>query len=177
MQKIKLKGLITILNRIVLIGRLTRDPELRYTSNGTPVCNFTLAVERNYTNRDGDRDVDFINIVTWRGLAENCARHLGKGRLVGIDGSLQIRKSEKDNRTYINPEVNADNVRFLDFANNKNQRNNSQAKENKQQSNKQGPGQQSNSKNNNQKGQQSSGQQVNEQYNDNFEGEDFEVPF
>ena len=83
-----------MLNRIVLIGRLTRDPELRYTSNGTPVCNFTLAVERNYTNRDGDRDVDFINIVTWRGLAENCARHLGKGRLVGVDGSLQIRKSE-----------------------------------------------------------------------------------
>ncbi|RQD74198.1 MAG: single-stranded DNA-binding protein, partial [Halanaerobium sp. MSAO_Bac5] len=68
-----------MLNRIVLIGRLTRDPELRYTSNGTPVCNFTLAVERNYTNRQGDRDVDFINIVTWRGLAENCARHLGKG--------------------------------------------------------------------------------------------------
>ena len=59
-----------LLNRIVLIGRLTRDPELRYTSNGTPVCNFTLAVERNYTNRNGDRDVDFINIVTWRGLAE-----------------------------------------------------------------------------------------------------------
>jgi single-strand DNA-binding protein len=105
-----------MLNRIVLIGRLTRDPELRYTSNGTPVCNFTLAVERNYTNRDGDRDVDFINIVTWRGLAENCARHLGKGRLVGVDGSLQIKKSENDGRTYINPEVNADNVRFLDFA-------------------------------------------------------------
>lgn len=161
-----------MLNRIVLIGRLTRDPELRYTSNGTPVCNFTLAVERNYTNGNGDRDVDFINIVTWRGLAENCARHLGKGRLVGVDGSLQIRKSEKNNRTYINPEVNADNVRFLDFANNNSQRKNSQAKGNKQQSNNQGPGQQSNSKNNTQKG-----QQVNEQYNDNFEGDEFEVPF
>jgi single-strand DNA-binding protein len=78
---------------------------------------------------------------------------------------MQIRKSENNNRTYINPEVNADNVRFLDFANNNNQRNNSQAKGNKQQSKTQGPGQQS------------SGQQVNEQYNDNFEGEDFEVPF
>lgn len=119
--------MVKILNRIVLIGRLTKDVELRYTGNGTPVANFTLAVERNYTNRDGDRDVDFINIVTWRGLAENCARHLGKGRLVGIDGSLQIRKSEKDNRTYINPEVNADNVRFLDFGNNNNQGGNSQA--------------------------------------------------
>jgi single-strand DNA-binding protein len=104
------------MNKICLIGRLTASPELRYTGNGTPVCNFTLAVERNYTNRDGDRDVDFINIVTWRGLAENCARHLGKGRLVGVDGSLQIKKSENDGRTYINPEVNADNVRFLDFA-------------------------------------------------------------
>jgi single-strand DNA-binding protein len=110
-----------MLNRIVLIGRLTRDPNLRYTNNGTPVCNFTLAVERNYTNKQGERDVDFINIVTWRGLAENCAKHLGKGRLVGVDGSLQIKKSENNNRTYINPEVNADNVRFLDFGkNNKN---------------------------------------------------------
>lgn len=104
-----------MLNRIVLIGRLTRDPELRYTSNGTPVCNFTLAVERNYTNRQGERDVDFINIVAWRGLAESCARHLTKGRLTAVDGQLQIRKSENNNRTYINPEVKADNVRFLDF--------------------------------------------------------------
>jgi len=115
-----------MLNRIVLIGRLTKDPSLRYTENGTPVCNFRIACERNYTNRDGDRDVDFINIVTWRGLAENCARHLGKGRLVGVDGSLQIRKSENNDRTYINPEVNADNVRFLDFARDNNQGGNSQ---------------------------------------------------
>lgn len=122
-----------ILNRIVLIGRLTRDPELRYTSNGTPVCNFTLAVERNYTNRNGDRDVDFINIVTWRGLAENCARHLGKGRLVGVDGSLNIRKSEKNDRTYINPEVNADNVRFLDWGDDNQKGNNSQGEYQNQQ--------------------------------------------
>ena len=105
-----------MLNRIVLIGRLTKDPELRMTNSGTPVCNFTLACERNYSDKQGNRPVDFINIVTWRGLAENCAKHLGKGRLVGVDGSLNIRKSESDGRTYINPEVNADNVRFLDFA-------------------------------------------------------------
>lgn len=106
-----------MLNRIVLIGRLVRDPELRYTSNGVAVSNFTLAVERNYTNQQGERDVDFIKIVTWRKLAENCANHLGKGRLVGVDGSLQIknRKSEKEDRAYINPEVVADNVRFLDW--------------------------------------------------------------
>ena len=164
-----------MLNRIVLIGRIVADPELRYTSSGVPVCNFRIACERNYTNKSGDREVDFINIVTWQGLAENCARHLGKGRLVGVDGSLQIRKSENNNRTYINPEVNADNVRFLDFANNNSQRKNSQAKGNKQQSNGQhskNNSQQSNSKNNTQKG-----QQVNEQYNDNFEGDEFEVPF
>ncbi len=102
-----------MLNRIILIGRLVRDPELRYTSNGTPVCNFTLAVERSYTNRDGERDVDFIRIVTWRKLAETCAEHLSKGVMVAVDGSLQIRKSEKENRTYINPEVVAEDVRFL----------------------------------------------------------------
>jgi single-strand DNA-binding protein len=128
--------MVKILNRIVLIGRLTASPELRYTSNGTPVCNFTLAVERNYTNRDGDRDVDFINIVTWRGLAENCAKHLGKGRLVGVDGSLNIRKSESDGRTYINPEVNADNVRFLDFAKDNQKGNDSQKRKTKEENSK-----------------------------------------
>ena len=113
-----------MLNRIVLIGRLVRDPELRYTSNGTPVSNFTLAVQRNYTNQQGERDVDFIKIVTWRKLAETCAHHLGKGRLVAVEGSLQIRnsKSEKDGRTYINPEVVADNVRFLDWPDDNNNR-------------------------------------------------------
>ena len=159
-----------MLNRIVLIGRLTRDPELRYTSNGTPVCNFTLAVERNYTNRDGDRDVDFINIVTWRGLAENCARHLGKGRLVGVDGSLQIRKSENNNRTYINPEVNADNVRFLDFGKNKSRSNNQGQDQNN--SNQQ--------KKNNKSNQQNKKQEQDDfdaQFDDNFDADDFDVPF
>jgi len=106
---------IGMLNHIILIGRLTRDPEMRYTGNGTAVTNFTLAVERNYTNQQGERDVDFINIVTWRKLAENCAQHLGKGRLVAVDGSLQIRKSENNGKTYINPEVVASDVRFLDW--------------------------------------------------------------
>ena len=128
--------MVKILNRIVLIGRLTKDPELRMTNSGTPVCNFTLAVERNYTNRDGDKDVDFINIVTWRGLAENCARHLGKGRLVGVDGSLNIRKSESDGRTYINPEVNADNVRFLDFAKDNQKGNDNQKRKTKEENSK-----------------------------------------
>jgi len=147
-----------MLNRICLVGRLTKDPELRYTGNGTPVCNFRIACERNYTNRDGDRDVDFINIVTWRGLAENCARHLGKGRLVGVDGSLQIRKSEKDNRTYINPEVNADNVRFLDFANKDKQPSVSdQHKERVEKTLK--------------------GEEQDQEFDDNFNVDDFDVPW
>jgi single-strand DNA-binding protein len=128
--------MVKILNRIVLIGRLTASPELRYTSNGTPVCNFTLACERNYSDKQGDRPVDFINIVTWRGLAENCAKHLGKGRLVGVDGSLNIRKSESDGRTYINPEVNADNVRFLDFAKDNQKGNDNQKRKTKEENSK-----------------------------------------
>src|SRR6056297_3270234 len=116
-----------MLNRVILIGRLVRDPELRYTSSGVPVSNFTLAVERSYTNQQGERDVDFIKIVTWRKLAETCAHHLGKGRLVAVDGSLQIRnrKSEKDGRTYVNPEVIASNVQFRDWPgdNNKSEQN------------------------------------------------------
>ena len=151
-----------MLNRIVLIGRLTRDPELRYTSNGTPVCNFTLAVERNYTNQKGDRDVDFINIVTWRGLAENCAKHLGKGRLVGVDGSLQIRKSESNGNTYINPDVNADNVRFLDFA--------------KDGNNQKGSNNSKNYSKNNQKSSSQNKSQNNNVQND-FDADDFDVPF
>ena len=125
-----------MLNRIVLIGRLTASPKLRYTSNGTAVCNFTLACERNYSDKQGNRPVDFINIVTWRGLAENCAKHLGKGRLVGVDGSLNIRKSESDGRTYINPEVNADNVRFLDFAKDNQKGNDNQKRKTKEENSK-----------------------------------------
>lgn len=109
-----------MLNHIILIGRLVRDPELRYTTNGTAVCNFTLAVERNYTDQSGKKPVDFIKIITWRKLAETCAHHLGKGRLVAVDGSLQIRKSESNGRTYINPEVIASEVRFLDWPKNDN---------------------------------------------------------
>lgn len=122
-----------MLNHIVLIGRLVRDPELRYTSNGRPVCTFTLAVERNYTNQQGERDVDFIDIVTWQKLAETCAKHLGKGRLVAVDGRLQIRSNKTEERTYINAEVVANNVQFLDWPsdsdNNSSNSNRKQSKE------------------------------------------------
>lgn len=86
------------MNRIILIGRLTRDPELRYTPNGVAVTTFTLAVDRPYSNQQGEREADFINIVTWRGLAETCANYLKKGRLTAAEGRLQIRNYENNER-------------------------------------------------------------------------------
>lgn len=105
-----------MLNRIVLIGRLTRDPELRYTPNGVAVTTFTLAVDRPYQNNQGEREADFINIVTWRGLAETCANYLKKGRLTAAEGRVQTRNYENNEgrRVYVT-EVVADNVRFLEF--------------------------------------------------------------
>ena len=108
-----------MLNRVVLIGRLTRDPELRYTPNGTASCTFTLAVERNFKNSNGEREADFIPIVTWRQLAENCANYLKKGRLTAVEGRIQTRSYENNEgrRVYVT-EVIADNVRFLESAKN-----------------------------------------------------------
>ncbi|MHB0884810.1 MAG: single-stranded DNA-binding protein [Bacillota bacterium] len=105
-----------MLNRIILIGRLVKEPELRYTPNGVPVATFRLAVDRTFTNtQTGQRETDFIDIVTWRKLAENCAQHLGKGRLVGVEGRLQIRSYEtQDGQKRQKAEVVADNVQFLD---------------------------------------------------------------
>ncbi|GGK22645.1 single-stranded DNA-binding protein 2 [Caldalkalibacillus thermarum] len=104
-----------MLNRVVLIGRLTRDPDLRYTPNGVAVATFTLAVDRPFTNQQGEREADFINIVTWRNLAENCAKYLKKGSLTAVEGRLQTRNYENNEgrRVYVT-EVVADNVRFLD---------------------------------------------------------------
>ena len=102
---------------MVLIGRLTRDPDLRYTASGTPVANMTMAVDRPFTKQDGTRETDFIDIVVWRVQAENCAKHLGKGRLIAVEGALQIRSYDAQDGTKRKvAEVVADNVRFLDRA-------------------------------------------------------------
>lgn len=104
-----------MLNRIVLIGRLTRDPELRYTQNGVAVASFTLAVNRNYKNAQGEQEADFIDIVVWRGQAEVCANHLSKGRLVAVEGRLQIRSYEtSEGQRRKVAEVVAEAVRFLE---------------------------------------------------------------
>lgn len=106
-----------MLNTIILIGRLTRDPELRFTPSGAAVTKFALAVDRGFTNQQGERETDFIDIVAWQKLAENCANHLGKGRLVAVEGRLQIRSYEdKEGVRRKAAEVVARNVKFLDKA-------------------------------------------------------------
>lgn len=104
-----------MLNRVILIGRLTKDPELRYTPQGTPTCTFTLAVDRPYSGSNGKKETDFINVVTWRALAETCASYLKRGRLSAVEGRMEVRnyKNSEDKRVYVT-EVVADNVRFLD---------------------------------------------------------------
>jgi single-strand DNA-binding protein len=106
-----------MLNRIVLIGRLTRDPEMRFTATGTAVANFTLAVDRQRPNAQGEREADFIRVVVWGKLGETCSNYLGKGRLVAVDGRLQVRTYQgQDGQNRTAAEVIAENVRFLDRA-------------------------------------------------------------
>lgn len=107
-----------MLNRVILIGRLTRDPELRYTPSGVAVTQFTLAVDRPFTNQQNQREADFIPIVTWRQLAETCANYLRKGRLTAVEGRIQVRSYDNNEgrRVYVT-EVVADNVRFLESPN------------------------------------------------------------
>ncbi len=104
-----------MLNRVILIGRLVADPQLRYTQNGIAVTSFTIAVDRSYTTQSGERETDFIDIVTWRKQAETCANHLNKGRLVAVEGRLQIRSyDDQQGIRRKSAEIVADQVRFLD---------------------------------------------------------------
>lgn len=106
-----------MLNRVILIGRLTKDPELRYTPNGVAVCQFTLAVDRPFSG-EGKKESDFIPVVVWRKPAEAAAEYLRKGRLAAVEGRIQVRNYENNEgrRVYVT-EVIADNVRFLEPAN------------------------------------------------------------
>jgi single-strand DNA-binding protein len=102
-------------NRAVLVGRLTKDPELRFTPNGIAVTTFTLAVNRPFKNANGEQEADFINIVVWKKAAENVANYTSKGSLVAIDGRIQTRSYEnKDGQRVYVTEVVADSVQFLD---------------------------------------------------------------
>lgn len=104
-----------MMNRVVLVGRLTKDPELRYTPAGVAVATFTLAVNRTFTNQQGEREADFINCVVWRKPAENVANFLKKGSMAGVDGRVQTRNYEGNDgkRVYVT-EIVAENVQFLE---------------------------------------------------------------
>lgn len=110
------------MNKVILIGRLTKDPELRYTSNNIAVVTFTIAINREYANQNGEREADFINIQVWKKQAENCKNYLTKGSKVAIDGRIQTRNYEDQNgnRRYLT-EVIADSIQFLDTRKNDNQ--------------------------------------------------------
>ena len=107
-----------MLNRVVLTGRLTKDPELRYTGNGTAVTTFNLAVDRQFRNQDGNRDADFIQCVIWRKSAENFANFTHKGSLVGVDGRISTRNYENNQgqRVYVT-EVTVENFALLESRN------------------------------------------------------------
>lgn len=104
-----------MLNRWIGVGRLVKDPDLRYTPNGVAVATFTLAINRQFSNQNGEREADFINIVAWRKTAENAANYLKKGNLAGVDGRLQSRSYENNQgqRVFVT-EVVADSVQFLE---------------------------------------------------------------
>jgi single-strand DNA-binding protein len=107
-----------VLNQVVLIGRLTKDPELRYTPGGKAVATIRLAVDRGTTNPQGEKETDFIDVVVWERQAETVANYLQKGRLIAVQGRLQIRQYEnQEGQKRERAEVVANQVRFLDRAN------------------------------------------------------------
>lgn len=102
------------MNKIFLIGNLTKDPESKTTANGIPYCRFTIAVNRKYANADGNKTADFINIVAWRGLAETAQKYLSKGMKVCVDGYVTMNNYEDSNgNKRLQVDVNAENIEFL----------------------------------------------------------------
>ena len=105
------------MNKVCLVGNLTRDPEKRGTASGISICRFTIAVNRRFANQQGERGADFIPIVAWRGLAENCATYLRKGSKVAVIGEIRTGSYEaQDGSRRYTTEVQADEVQFLDRA-------------------------------------------------------------
>lgn len=113
-----------MINKAVLVGRLVRDPEYRTTPSGVQVATFTLAVNRTFTNQQGEREADFINCVVFRKTAENVNQYLSKGKLAGVDGRLQSRSYEnKEGQKVYVTEVVCDNVQFLEPKDSQNESN------------------------------------------------------
>ena len=106
------------MNKAILIGRLTKDPELRSTSTGRNVCQFSVAVNRTYTNTNGEREADFINCVVWDKQAENLAKYQKKGNQIAVEGRIQTRNyDDKDGKKVYVTEILASNISFLDAKN------------------------------------------------------------
>jgi len=102
------------MNKVVMIGNLTRDPELSTTPNGIAVCKFAIAVNRNFANQNGEREADFFNIIAWRNLGESCGKFLTKGKKVAVSGSIQNRQyDDKEGNKKFFTEIVADDVEFL----------------------------------------------------------------
>lgn len=111
-----------MINRVILVGRLTKDPEYRTTPNGIDIANFTLAVNRNFKSKNGEQQADFINVVVFRNQAQNVNNYLSKGSLAGVDGRVQSRSYEnKEGQRVFVTEVVADSVQFLEPKNNNQQ--------------------------------------------------------
>ena len=104
-----------MINNVTLVGRLTKDPELKYTPNGAANCSFTLAVNRSFTNQAGEKEADFINCVTWKKSAENLANYQRKGNQIGVVGRVQTRNYEgQDGKRVFVTEIVAENIQFLE---------------------------------------------------------------
>lgn len=101
------------MNKVILVGNLTREPELSSTSSGVAMCRIGLAISRNYTNSEGNRETDFFNITAWRGLAERCGKYLHKGSKIGVVGSLQMRSFEVNGEKRNTIDIIAEDVEFL----------------------------------------------------------------
>jgi single-strand DNA-binding protein len=101
------------MNKVFLIGNLTKNPELSKTTGGISYCRMTIAVNRNYTNQDGERITDFFNIIAWRGLAETCDKYLSKGKKISVIGSLQTRQYEHNGEKRWLTEIVAEEIEFL----------------------------------------------------------------
>ena len=104
-----------MLNNVIIMGRLTRDPELRRTQGGTAVTSFTMAVDRDFKSQSGEKETDFIDVVAWRNTGEFAAKYLAKGRMAAVEGRIQVRDwQDKDGNRRKSVEVVADNVYFAD---------------------------------------------------------------
>jgi single-strand DNA-binding protein len=113
-----------MINKVILVGRITRDPEVKMINADTAVCNFSLACNRPYTRENGEREADFINCVAWRKQAENMGKFVKKGQLLGVEGRIQVRTYEQDGQKRYQTEVYCDQVTFLESSNREENSNN-----------------------------------------------------